>query len=108
MSYTLLCVCCGKKVQRKYKLKRTKCAECHRKRSLEDRNEKHEKKRVAKRIENPVAVVTSPCYTCQYYARCKRDLWRVADVPGDGMVIVPFKCFADHAHYDPKEWRQRV
>jgi hypothetical protein len=80
-------------------------------RSLEHKAETYKERKLEtyKHLETVGSHITptSICYTCGYYARCKRDLWRLAKVNG-GLMIVPLPCFADHPSYRAEEWRQRV
>ena len=98
------CSICGAPVWRKYNKTNLSCAECKSKRKAEyAEKQKHQPKKPMGRPPK----YTPKCERCDYIGLCKQDLHVVALVPGEGLIIMPLRCFKDHPAYDASEWEMR-
>ena len=98
------CSICGAVVWRKYKKEHFSCAECKRKMKLAYHVKLKNEPR--KPMGRPPKY-TPRCERCKYLITCRNDVMLVAEVPGQGLIIMPLRCQLDHPAYDPAEWEMR-
>ena len=98
------CSICGAVVWRKYRKTNFTCAECKSERKAEYAEmQKHQPKKPMGRPPK----YTPRCDNCKYLRTCQHDRNLVAFIPGEGLIIMPLRCFKDHPAYDPAEWGMR-
>lgn len=95
-----ICSICGSSILRKVVRDGLTCSECKKKRAQE-----YQRKRNAHCKKNGHSM--GSCQSCLYLRTCRADLHLTALVPGDGLIIMPLRCFTNHPAYDVEEWRSR-